>query len=205
MIIAAVVLGIIVGVLLGVVGGGGSILAVPALVYGVGLPLDQAIPTSLIVVGTASAVAVLPRLRGGVKRRLALIVGSSGIVTAFAGAAVNEFLDTHFLLLLFAAIMVVAGIRMLLRQRVGDGPIPVRMGERSGAAACREPSARAQSSGSSLVFSGSAVAFSSSRSPSREGPYWPHLSPAAPVHLFPTWPSSVRSRFLSSSWPSSSP
>lgn len=50
---------------------------------------------------------------------------------------------------IFAAIMVVAGIRMLLRQRVGDWPIPVRMGERSGAAACREPSARAQSSGSS--------------------------------------------------------
>ena len=122
MVIAAVVLGIIVGVLLEVVGGGGSILAVPALVYGVGLPLDQAIPTWLIVVGTASAVAVLPRLRGGVKWRLALIVGSSGVVTAFASSAVNELLDTQFLLLLFAAIMVVAGIRMLLRQRVGGGP-----------------------------------------------------------------------------------
>ena len=122
MVIAAVVLGIIVGVLLEVVGGGGSILAVPALVYGVGLPLDQAIPTWLIVVGTASAVAVLPRLRGGVKWRLALIVGSSGVVTAFASSAVNELLDTQFLLLIFAAIMVVAGIRMLLRQRVGGGP-----------------------------------------------------------------------------------
>jgi uncharacterized protein len=66
MIISAAAFGLIVGGLLGLVGGGGSILAVPALVYGVGLPLAAAIPTSLVVVGASSAVAVLPRLRAGV-------------------------------------------------------------------------------------------------------------------------------------------
>lgn len=47
-------IGVVIGVLLGLLGGGGSILAVPALVYGLGLAVDQAIPMSLIVVGVAS-------------------------------------------------------------------------------------------------------------------------------------------------------
>ncbi len=61
--IAAAGLGLVIGVLLGLLGGGGSILAVPALVYGVGMTLAAAVPTSLIVVGVSSATAVLPRLR----------------------------------------------------------------------------------------------------------------------------------------------
>ena len=63
--IAALGLGAVIGILLGLLGGGGSILAVPALVYGVGLPLRAAVPTSLLVVGISSATAVLPRLRAG--------------------------------------------------------------------------------------------------------------------------------------------
>ncbi|MBO1268797.1 sulfite exporter TauE/SafE family protein [Arthrobacter sp. PO-11] len=105
-------LGAIVGALLGIVGGGGSILAVPALVYGIGMPLSAAIPSSLIVVGTSSAVAVLPRLKSGVNWRLAGIIGSAGIATVYAGAAVNKRLDPDILLMAFALIMVVAGIRM---------------------------------------------------------------------------------------------
>jgi len=62
-VIAAAGLGLVIGVLLGLLGGGGSILAVPALVYGVGMTLAAAVPTSLIVVGVSSATAVLPRLR----------------------------------------------------------------------------------------------------------------------------------------------
>ncbi|WP_166784666.1 MULTISPECIES: sulfite exporter TauE/SafE family protein [unclassified Cryobacterium] len=120
--IAALVLGLIVGSLLGLVGGGGAIIAVPALVYGVGLPLEEAIPTSLIVVGAASAVAVLPRLRRGVNWRLALIVGSAGVATAYLGTMVNRLLDPGSLLLAFAVIMVIAGIRMLMPIRGGGGP-----------------------------------------------------------------------------------
>ena len=44
--------GLLIGLLLGLLGGGGSILAVPALVYGASMPLSAAIPTSLIVVGS---------------------------------------------------------------------------------------------------------------------------------------------------------
>lgn len=110
---AALGLGLVVGALLGLVGGGGSIIAVPALVYGVGMEMSAAVPSSLVVVGISSAVAVVPRLRRGVDWPLALIVGASGALTTFAGAAVNRLFDQNVLLLLFAAIMVVAGIRML--------------------------------------------------------------------------------------------
>ncbi len=121
MIVSAAGFGLIVGALLGLVGGGGSILAVPALVYGVGLPLAAAIPTSLVVVGASSAVAVLPRLRSGVNWRLALIIGAAGTLTAYLGAMVNRLLDQKILLLAFAAIMVIAGIRMLMPSKSDGG------------------------------------------------------------------------------------
>ena len=120
MIVSAAGFGLVVGALLGLVGGGGSILAVPALVYGVGLPLAAAIPTSLVVVGASSAVAVLPRLRSG-GLRLALIIGAAGTLTAYLGAMVNRLLDQKILLLAFAAIMVFAGIRMLMPSKSEGG------------------------------------------------------------------------------------
>lgn len=120
MIITAAAFGLIVGGLLGLVGGGGSILAVPALVYGVGLPLSAAIPTSLVVVGASSAVAVVPRLRN-VNWRLAVIIGAAGTATAYLGAYVNRLLDQKVLLLAFAAIMVIAGIRMMMPTKAAGG------------------------------------------------------------------------------------
>lgn len=121
-IVTALLLGLIVGALLGLVGGGGSILAVPALVYGVGLPLSEAIPSSLIVVGAASAVAVIPRLRRGVNWRLAAIIGMAGVATAYLGAMVNRLLDQRVLLLAFVVIMIVAGVRMFLTTKSIGGP-----------------------------------------------------------------------------------
>lgn len=122
MIIPALVLGLLIGALLGLTGAGGSILAVPALVYGVGLPLSEAIPTSLVVVGAASAVAVLPRLRGGVNWRLAAVIGAAGVATAYLGAMVSRTLEPRVLLGAFAAIMVVAGVRMFFPTRAVGGP-----------------------------------------------------------------------------------
>ena len=110
--LVALALGLVIGALLGLLGGGGSILAVPALVYGVGQPLSVAVPTSLLVVGISSATAVLPRLRQ-VQWRLAAIFGATGAVAAFAGTAVNRLLDPSIVLLGFAAVMVVAALRML--------------------------------------------------------------------------------------------
>ncbi|RTL61623.1 MAG: sulfite exporter TauE/SafE family protein [Pseudonocardiaceae bacterium] len=112
--IAALGLGVVIGVLLGLLGGGGSILAVPALVYGVGVPIAAAIPMSLIVVGVSAAAALIPRLRGGqINWRIAGIFGVTGAGAAFAGAAVNRLLDPRLVLAGFALLMVAAGIRML--------------------------------------------------------------------------------------------
>ncbi|WP_238324754.1 sulfite exporter TauE/SafE family protein [Paenarthrobacter aurescens] len=113
--------GLLVGGLLGLVGGGGSILAVPALVYGVGMPLTAAIPSSLLVVGASSAVALLPRLRQGLNWTLALIIGATGGITAYAGTLVNRMLDQRTLLVVFAAIMILAGIRMFMPTKSSTG------------------------------------------------------------------------------------
>ncbi len=107
-------LGAVIGVLLGLLGGGGSILAVPALVYVLGLDIAQAIPMSLIVVGTASAVGALPKVRAGqVQWRLAAIFALAGIPGTVVGTAVGRHLPQAMLLIGFAVVMVVAGIRML--------------------------------------------------------------------------------------------
>jgi uncharacterized membrane protein YfcA len=119
--IAALSLGLLVGAVLGVVGGGGSIIAVPALVYGVGMSPAAAIPTSLLVVGTSSLVALFPRLREGINWPVVLIVGAAGIPAAWGGAAVGRLLDPNILMLAFAAIMAVAGIRMLMRTTETEG------------------------------------------------------------------------------------
>lgn len=110
-------LGALIGVLLGLLGGGGSILAVPALVYGMGLGIEQAIPISLIVVATASAVGALPKIRAGqVQWRLAGIFAAAGIPATVAGSAISRHLPQPALMIGFAAVMVFAGIRMLTDQ-----------------------------------------------------------------------------------------
>lgn len=124
---AALLLGLVIGVLLGLLGGGGSILAVPALLYGVGMPLAAAVPTSLLVVGASSATAVVPRLRtGAVQWRIAAVFGLAGAGTAFAGAAVNRQLPPWTVLVGFSVLMVAAAVRMLRQQPKtgGDCALP---------------------------------------------------------------------------------
>ncbi len=113
-VVLALLFGTLIGVLLGLLGGGGSILAVPALVYAVGLDMAQAIPVSLLVIGVASAVGALPKVRAGqVEWRLAAVFATAGIPTTFAGSAIGSHLPQWALLLGFAVVMVLAGIRML--------------------------------------------------------------------------------------------
>ena len=84
-------LGVVIGVLLGLLGGGGSILAVPALVYALGLGVELAIPISLIVIGVASAAGAVPKVRAGqVQWRLAGIFAAVGIPATLAGAATAQ-------------------------------------------------------------------------------------------------------------------
>nr|WP_239537350.1 sulfite exporter TauE/SafE family protein [Arthrobacter roseus] len=114
-------LGLLVGAVLGLVGAGGSIIAVPALVYGMGMSTHEAIPTSLLVVGLSSIAALIPRIRTGINWRIALLVGAAGIPAAWAGTATGRLLNDDMLLLAFAVIMIAAGIRMLSRTKETAG------------------------------------------------------------------------------------
>ncbi|MGE2726131.1 sulfite exporter TauE/SafE family protein [Mycolicibacterium pulveris] len=109
--------GALIGVLLGLLGGGGSILAVPVLVFGLDLGVQEAIPMSLIVVAAASAVGVLPKIRARqIRWRMAAIFGAAGIPASIAGSAISRHLPESALLIGFAIVMVVAGVRMLADQ-----------------------------------------------------------------------------------------
>lgn len=108
-----VVTGIVVGVATGVFGAGGGIIAVPALVYVAGIPLPQAIATSLLVGALGPIAALLPRLRDGIDRPLVAALAAGGIPAAWLGTAAGSVLPDQALLLAFAALMIVAAARML--------------------------------------------------------------------------------------------
>lgn len=107
--------GVAIGVALGLLGGGGSILAVPALVYLLDQDVKTAVPTSLLVVGIASLTGVVEHTRDGdVRWKIATGFALPGVVTSFGGAWVNSRLDQDVLLLVFAAVMVVVAVHMLV-------------------------------------------------------------------------------------------
>ncbi|EST25031.1 hypothetical protein N566_24655 [Streptomycetaceae bacterium MP113-05] len=127
--ILALLFGAVIGLALGLLGAGGSILAVPALVYGVGLPLHAAIPASLAVVAVSSLGGVLPRQRRqAVQWRIAGIFGAAGIPAAFAGAALGRLIPQRWLFLAFAALMVVVAVRMLRGSDEATGACRTREG-----------------------------------------------------------------------------
>ncbi|WP_433530421.1 sulfite exporter TauE/SafE family protein [Micromonospora sp. CA-263727] len=111
---------VLIGVSLGLLGGGGSILAVPLLVYVAGLPAREAIATSLLVVGITSAVGVLPHARAHrVRWRTGLIFGLAGMAGAYAGGRLAGYVPPTVLLVAFA-LMMLATATAMLRGRPGD-------------------------------------------------------------------------------------
>lgn len=109
----------LIGLSLGLLGGGGSILAVPVLVYVAGLPAAAAVATSLALVGATSLWAALLHAREGrVDARAALLFGGSGAAGAGAGSLLTPMVSARTLLLLFGAVTIAAGARML---RAGSG------------------------------------------------------------------------------------
>ena len=107
-------LGFLIGLSLGTLGGGGSILAVPALVYGAGQSPREATSSSLLLVGIAAIIGLRPHLRAGrVRVATGLAFGAAGIVGSLLGSALNRRLDPDLLLLGFAVLVLVAAWRML--------------------------------------------------------------------------------------------
>lgn len=119
--------GVLVGLSLGLTGGGGSILAVPLLVYGVGCEFRQAVALSLAIVGaTALYGAVLQWRHRQVVWRVGSILGLGGVGGVPVGTYLGSYLSDDVSLLLFAGLMGYVGTRMLRPQRFSGGPAWLR-------------------------------------------------------------------------------
>lgn len=114
MLVLIAVFGAVVGSLTGLVGAGGGILAIPALVYVAGVPLETAITTSLVIGAVTPVTGLIPRIRD-VDWVTVAIVALAGIPSAFLGTAVGALIPEGILLLAFAGLMVLAGLHMLRR------------------------------------------------------------------------------------------
>lgn len=114
----------LVGFMLGLVGGGGSILAVPLMVYVVGVgDAHTAIGTSALAVAASAASNLLVHARAG---RVRLAIGSTftaaGIAGAWLGAGLGQRFDGQRLLLLSAVLMLVVATLMFVRRGSGGDP-----------------------------------------------------------------------------------
>lgn len=133
--ISALLLGVLIGLSLGALGGGGSILTVPALVYVLGESAHAATTSSLVIVGITAAVGAMGHARAGrVRWSAGTTFGLVGIAASFGGTYLNRMVAPNVLLLAFSALMLVAAFGMLHRAAasaplrelvvVGGGSVP---------------------------------------------------------------------------------
>ena len=105
----AVGLGLLIGLALGALGGGGSILTVPALVYLLGEPPHAAATASLIIVGVTALSGTLTHARAGtVQWKQGFTFGVLGILGSYAGSRLSAAADPQLLLFGFAVLMLLA-------------------------------------------------------------------------------------------------
>lgn len=123
-ILAAIAAGSVIGLVLALVGGGGSILAVPLLVYLVGVPsAHAAIGTAAVAVALNAGTSLIGHARSGnVKWPCALTFALAGVLGAALGAETGKAMDGQKLLTLFGALMVLVGLSMLRPRSTADNP-----------------------------------------------------------------------------------
>lgn len=122
-VIVALVLSAAIGLSLGLVGGGGSIITVPILVYVAGLPVPRAVALSLAIVGATSAVgAVLQARAGHVHLKAAAVFGVTGMAGALGGARLTPLVPAPLLMGLLALLMIAVGLRMARGQDEAEVP-----------------------------------------------------------------------------------
>jgi uncharacterized protein len=126
--VLAVLAGSLVGFTLSLVGGGGSILAVPLLVYLVGITNPHvAIGTSAVSVALNAAIGLAGKARSGtVKWRCILVFTGAGVTGALVGVYFGRLLDGHALLSLFALLMMVVGA-LMIKNKDAEGNPKVRL------------------------------------------------------------------------------
>ncbi len=106
--------GALIGLSLGAMGGGGSLIAIPLLVYVVGTTVQEAAALSLFVVAFSALLGIYQHYRAGqVRVKAALVFSGTGALAAWAGAQGHRFVREEVTLLLFALLMVFVAIRMV--------------------------------------------------------------------------------------------
>jgi uncharacterized protein len=124
----ALALALLIGLSLGLLGSGGSIITLPVLVYVAGIPAHEAVGMSLVVVGGTSTVgSLLNARRGSFDWKAGAFFAVSGMVGAFVGAKFTHLVSALVLLLLFGALMLVVGARMLLKNETDTPPQQCRL------------------------------------------------------------------------------
>ena len=123
--------GLLVGLLLALLGGGGSIMATPLLLYVVGIKdTHVAIGTSALAVAVNALIGLGAHARAGtVKWPCAMVFALAGIAGAYLGSILGQAMDGRYLLLAFAGIMFLVGLAMLKR-RPDQGDTTVRLSPR---------------------------------------------------------------------------
>lgn len=121
--------GILVGFVLGLIGGGGSILTVPLMVYLVGVPDPHiAIGTASVSVAVSAAVNLVLHARNGlVKWPCASVFAVAGMAGAALGSTLGKAMESRTLLGLFALLMIAVGISMLRKPGAGGGDPAIRL------------------------------------------------------------------------------
>ena len=113
-----VAIGVLIGLVLGLLGGGGSILMLPALVYVAGVPIHKAIILSLDVIGGTSLIGGIKNwLRGNVNPKAVLLFSITGTVGALVGARFTYLVSPQTIMFAFAALMGVVGKHMLRKHQ----------------------------------------------------------------------------------------
>lgn len=123
-IVSALIAGAAIGLVLGLVGGGGSIIAVPLLVYLVGVASPHAaIGTAAVAVALNAMAGLAGHGRAGtVKWPCAITFSLAGVVGASLGAQLGKAMDGQRLLALFGGMMIVVGLSMLRARRTPENP-----------------------------------------------------------------------------------
>jgi len=110
-------LGFGIGLSLGLLGGGGSILTVPALVYLVGQTPQAAVTTSLAIVGANSLLgAFFHNSQGSLNLKVGLVFGGAGMAAAYLAAGLSAHFTPAALMTAFAGLMLLVGALMFIRK-----------------------------------------------------------------------------------------
>ncbi len=107
-------LAVLIGLSLGLLGGGGSILTVPVLVYALGMDAKVSIALSLAIVGATALIGSITHWKAkNVNLKIAAIFGPVAMVGTFLGAKLSVFMSGAAQLILFAIVMIIASFFMI--------------------------------------------------------------------------------------------